>query len=145
VPAAAQNNELSNHERYRRLAQAARRTASRRTQRSKTATVERYLRSPAAREAVLLRSEDSCENDRCLGHPIERTDTGMAILEVDHVNDLGHGGDDTPETMIALCPNCHALKTRGRGRVELRRRLLQIARSRHKHFMQDQEALSVTP
>jgi 5-methylcytosine-specific restriction protein A len=33
--------------------------------------------------------------------------------------------------MIALCPNCHATKTRGRTREELRPVLLQAARNHH--------------
>jgi 5-methylcytosine-specific restriction protein A len=33
--------------------------------------------------------------------------------------------------MIALCPNCHAIKTRGRTRENLRQELLTVARQRH--------------
>ncbi|MFE4720410.1 HNH endonuclease [Streptomyces sp. NPDC056728] len=59
------------------------------------------------------------------------------MLEVDHVNDLGNGGADTPETMIALCPNCHALKARGRNRRQFRNTLLRIARQRHRAMAGD--------
>ncbi|MFF2250346.1 HNH endonuclease [Streptomyces sp. NPDC058142] len=126
---------LSDLDRYRQLAAAASRTASRRTQRSRRTEVDRYFRSPAAREAVIIRSGGTCENSTCLGHPIERTDAGAPILEVDHVNDLGNGGDDVPEIMIALCPNCHALKTRGSNRRQLRFALLRMARERHRAFL----------
>ncbi|MFB7576278.1 HNH endonuclease [Streptomyces sp. NPDC056165] len=95
----------------------------------------RYFRSPAAREAVIIRSGGTCENSTCLGHPTERTDAGAPILEVDHVNDLGNGGDDALEIMIALCPNCHALKTRGSNRRQLRIALLRMARERHRAFL----------
>ncbi|MFF8385703.1 HNH endonuclease [Streptomyces kanasensis] len=125
---------VDDHERYRRLSEAARRRAASRTERSKLTTVERYLRSTVARQAVLLRSGGHCENPSCLGHPLERTDTGAPILEVDHVKDLARGGQDTPETMIALCPNCHALKTRGEQRQQLRKVLLNVARQRHLDF-----------
>ncbi|SFS73271.1 HNH endonuclease signature motif containing protein [Streptomyces sp. ok210] len=128
---------LSGRERYRRLSAAAGRTASRRSARSHRTEVERYFRSPAARQAVILRSGGTCENPRCLGHPEELTDAGAPILEVDHVNDLGNGGGDIPETMIALCPNCHALKTRGRSRRELQAALLNVARERHRVFIED--------
>ncbi|WP_368857582.1 HNH endonuclease [Streptomyces sp. GbtcB7] len=57
------------------------------------------------------------------------------MLEVDHVNELGNGGDDIPEIMIALCPNCHALKTRGSNRRQLRTALHRIARQRHRAFL----------
>ena len=43
----------------------------------------------------------------------------------------GHGGPDYPGQMIALCPNCHAMKTRGRSREELRPVLLEAARQHH--------------
>jgi 5-methylcytosine-specific restriction protein A len=33
--------------------------------------------------------------------------------------------------MIALCPNCHAVKTRGRTRHELRSTFLEVALARH--------------
>ncbi|MEV8625618.1 HNH endonuclease [Streptomyces sp. NPDC051079] len=121
-------------EQYRRLTEAARRTEAKRTTRSKLTTVERFLRSAAARNAVILRSRGLCENPYCLGHPMERTDKGAPLLEVDHVNDISRGGADSPETMIALCPNCHALKTRGSGRKDLRRQLLKRARTLHQAF-----------
>jgi 5-methylcytosine-specific restriction protein A len=54
---------------------------------------------------------------------------------VDHVNELARGGQDIPDTMIALCPNCHALKTRGSNRQKLRRELLVVARTLHEAFM----------
>ena len=41
---------------------------------------------------------------------------GRPILEIDHVHDLALGGADDPAQMIALCPNCHAIKTRGTTR-----------------------------
>ncbi|UUU33646.1 HNH endonuclease [Streptomyces sp. CA-210063] len=137
VDSTAEPKPISAREKYKRLAAAARRTAAGRTRRSKLAQAERYLRSPAAREAVILRSEGHCENPSCLGHPLERTDAGAPILDVDHVKDLAGGGPDTPDTMIALCPNCHALKTRGKDRSELQKKLLAVARARHRAFMQE--------
>ncbi|WP_443059138.1 HNH endonuclease signature motif containing protein [Streptomyces sp. NBC_00496] len=59
------------------------------------------------------------------------------IIDVDHVKDLARGGPDVPEAMIALCPNCHALKTRGKYRGELQKKLLAVARTRHRAFMQE--------
>ncbi|MBJ6639883.1 HNH endonuclease [Streptomyces sp. DHE7-1] len=128
---------LSDRERYRRLSAAAGHTTSRRSARSRRTEVDRYFRSPAARQAVLLRSGGTCENPRCLGHPAELTDAGAPLLEVDHVHDLGSGGGDIPETMIALCPNCHALKTRGRNRRDLQAVLLRVARRRHHAFIKE--------
>lgn len=89
------------------------------------------IRAQDARLAVLLRSEGHCENPRCTGEIQDRTDKGNAILEVDHIHDLALGGPDDPSQMIALCPNCHAAKTRDRTREELRLILLAEAKQRH--------------
>ena len=93
------------------------------------------LRLPSARRAVLLRSEGHCESPRCTGEPQDITDAGNPILEVDHIHDLAKGGPDHPEQMIALCPNCHQIKTRGRTREQLRHELLTVARQRHEAIL----------
>jgi hypothetical protein len=89
------------------------------------------IRSQDARLAVLLRSEGHCENPRCTGEIQDRTDKGRAILEVDHIHDLALGGPDDPSQMIALCPNCHVIKTRGSTRHGLKKVFLEEARRRH--------------
>jgi len=89
------------------------------------------MRSQSARRAVLRRSGGHCENPGCTGDPQDITDAGHPILEVDHIQDLAKGGPDHPGQMIALCPNCHAIKTRGRTREKLRRELLTVALHRH--------------
>ena len=89
------------------------------------------VRSAEARQAVLLRSEGRCENPGCTGDIHDLTDGGDPILEIDHIHDLALGGPDDPAQMIALCPNCHAIKTRGRTRKELRALLMATARRRH--------------
>jgi len=94
-------------------------------------TASDLLRSKDARRAVLLRSGGRCENPGCAGDIQDRTDRGEPILEIDHVQDLALGSPDHPAQMIALCPNCHATKTRGRTREELRPVLLQAARNHH--------------
>jgi 5-methylcytosine-specific restriction protein A len=93
------------------------------------------LRLGSARRAVLLRSEGHCENPRCTGEAQDITDAGRPILEVDHIQDLALGGSDHPGQMIALCPNCHAIKTHGRTREQLRQELLTIARQRHTEIL----------
>jgi 5-methylcytosine-specific restriction protein A len=96
------------------------------------------VRSRDARRAVLLRSGGRCENPRCAGDVQDCTDRGEPILEIDHVQDLALGGPDRPAQMIALCPNCHATKTRGRTREELRPVLLQAARNHHFAMLEEQ-------
>ncbi|WP_354642925.1 HNH endonuclease [Kitasatospora camelliae] len=80
----------------------------------------RPVRIPQAREAVLLRCGGLCENPSCAGQPDDVTDDGRPLLEVDHIEEIAAGGRDHPEQMAALCPNCHAAKTRGRRRSQLR-------------------------
>jgi 5-methylcytosine-specific restriction protein A len=89
------------------------------------------VRSAAARQAVLLRSEGRCENPSCTGDVDDLTDSGDPILEIDHVHDLAQGGPDNPVQMIALCPNCHAIKTRGSTRERLHQMLFTVAKQRH--------------
>lgn len=92
---------------------------------------DRPGRSRAARYLVLGRSGGCCENPQCAGQPSDVTDRQQPILEVDHVVDLALGGRDHPSQMVALCPNCHAVKTRGRTREALREILLKVAAERH--------------
>lgn len=91
----------------------------------------RPVRILAAREAVLLRCGGRCENPDCGGQPSDVKDDGTAILEVDHLEEIAAGGRDHPEQMVALCPNCHAVKTHGRKREALRRLLAEVAAHAH--------------
>jgi hypothetical protein len=102
-------------------------------------------RSAAAREAVLLRSRGRCENPRCIGDVQDVTDSGAPILEGDHVRDLAKGGPDKPDQMIALCPNCHATKTRGRTREKLQRELFVVAEQRHRNLLHQPPPAETAP
>lgn len=92
---------------------------------------EQPVRSSAAVKAVLIRSAGHCENPVCTGQPNDVNKNGDPILEVDHVHDRAKWGRDHPIQMIALCPNCHAIKTRGRTGEQLTELLLSEARARH--------------
>jgi 5-methylcytosine-specific restriction enzyme A len=90
-----------------------------------------YQRSAAARRAVLIRSGGRCESSRCTGMPAEPGRRGQPILDVDHIHDLAKGGEDHPCNMVALCPNCHACKTRGRNVARWRQELTRAATQAH--------------
>lgn len=106
-------------------------------QRRKTGVVRAdYPRSIAAREAVLIRSAGKCESWCCTGMPPETNRRGDAILDVDHIIDLALGGEDHPRNMAALCPNCHASKTRGANRRKWRVELLKVTTEAHSKSMQ---------
>ncbi|MET8291128.1 HNH endonuclease signature motif containing protein [Streptomyces sp. NPDC005132] len=91
----------------------------------------RPVRIPEARKAVLERCEGLCENPGCTGQPDDVTDSNQALLEVDHVDEIAEGGRDHPRVMVALCPNCHAVKTRGRTRKQLTKILRGVAERAH--------------
>lgn len=90
------------------------------------------VRSRTARRAVLMRSSGMCENPDCPMPTLpDVSPTGEPLLEVDHIDDHAQGGRDHPKFMIALCPNCHTIKTRGRTGPELTERLRAAARRHH--------------
>lgn len=95
------------------------------------------VRSRDARRAVLLRSGGRCESPDCAGDIKDVTDNGDPILEIDHIQDLAQGGADDPVQMIALCPNCHRIKTLGRTREQLRQMLFTVAERRHQEMLAD--------
>ena len=68
-----------------------------------------------------------------IGFPREGGAERRTILTPAHDLALGGGGDD-PLQMIALCPNCHATKTRGTKRDELKPILLAEAKKRHERL-----------
>ncbi|OIK02632.1 HNH endonuclease [Streptomyces sp. MUSC 14] len=131
LDAEARDTTETDEDAYKRLAKAAEANAKRREQTKKPSLVDRFIRDPSARAAVIRRSGGNCESPQCAGHPKERTTAGEPILQVDHVQDLAKGGADLPSNMIALCPNCHALKTYGANKDKLRRLLAATARRLH--------------
>ncbi|MBF0724045.1 HNH endonuclease [Sanguibacter inulinus] len=90
-----------------------------------------YQRQYAARRAVLIRSDGQCESKRCTGMPPEPNRRGQPILDVDHIVELSQGGEDHPLNMVALCPNCHAAKTRGKHAKRWEKELSRIAAAAH--------------
>lgn len=70
----------------------------------KTRTQE-YSRSEKVKQYAKKRADGTCEG---CGDPAPFTSaTGDPYLHAHHVHELSDGGADTPETVIALCPNCH--------------------------------------
>ncbi|WP_086025987.1 HNH endonuclease signature motif containing protein [Streptomyces viridochromogenes] len=104
-----------------------------RDQRRADSTTVHRVRNPLVRKAVLRRSKGRCENPRCRNpEPVGYTDKGDPILEIDHVIEHAKGGRDHGSNTIALCPNCHALKTRGRDRHEFGAFLQGVAQRAHR-------------
>lgn len=89
------------------------------------------IRSAWARRAVLHRADGACENPGCTGQPDDEAAAGGPLLEVDHIVEIARGGRDHPSQMAALCPNCHAIRTRGMRMEELRAVLQRVIPKRH--------------
>jgi 5-methylcytosine-specific restriction endonuclease McrA len=70
-----------------------------------TTVGSRYQRAPAIRDYALARADGVCE---CCGGPAPfKKPAGEPYLEVHHVDELGEGGEDHPDKVVALCPVCH--------------------------------------
>jgi len=68
--------------------------------------VRQYERNPDVVAQTLIRANGSCELCEAPA-PFKRRSNGTPYLEVHHIVQLAHGGDDTVENAQALCPNCH--------------------------------------
>jgi 5-methylcytosine-specific restriction protein A len=70
------------------------------------ATCTVYRRNQDVVAEVLLRAKGMCE---VCGKPapFKRRTDDSPYLEVHHKVQLAHGGDDTVENALAVCPNCH--------------------------------------
>jgi hypothetical protein len=68
-------------------------------------TSQQYSRSREVRQYVMARADGVCEG--CEQPAPFRSKTGEPYLHAHHIFELATGGHDTPDTVIALCPNCH--------------------------------------
>jgi 5-methylcytosine-specific restriction endonuclease McrA len=64
-----------------------------------------YTRSEKVKKYAKARAGGICEG--CSEPAPFTSKTGSPYLHAHHVHELSEGGSDTPETVIALCPNCH--------------------------------------
>lgn len=88
--------------------------------------LRRYKRSREARDLVIARSKFKCEYTKCTGMPPDVDSQGKPILQVDHIKPLSEGGSDSPNNMIAICPNCHVAKTIGKNKTKIAKEFIQI-------------------
>jgi len=82
----------------------------------------RYSRSQKVREYVLRRADGECEG---CGEPAPfESKTGEPYLHAHHIYELSNSGQDSPQTVIALCPNCHYHVHHGQDGEEYNERLI---------------------
>ncbi len=72
---------------------------------SRPAVSQQYQRNPWVAEHARRRAKGCCE--LCQKPAPFSSPSGEPYLEVHHVHWLAHGGADTIENTVALCPNCH--------------------------------------
>ena len=85
-------------------------------------TTQQYTRSSAIRDYVMARAGGYCEG--CEQPAPFTSKTGQPYLHAHHVHELSEGGSDTPDTVIALCPNCHYRVHHGEDGDEYNRTLI---------------------
>jgi 5-methylcytosine-specific restriction enzyme A len=76
------------------------------------ARIKVYARNPDVVVEVLARASGNCELCKKPAPFLRKTD-GTPYLEVHHRNLLAHGGKDSVENAIAVCPNCHRQQHHG--------------------------------
>jgi len=80
-----------------------------------------YTRSQPIKDYIKARADGICEG---CDKPAPFTNKkGEPYLHAHHVHELSKGGSDTPDTVIALCPNCHYQVHHGEDGEEYNREL----------------------
>jgi len=68
------------------------------------------------RQDVFVRSEGQCENSFAARAPLSSKRCATKIFwgtfHLAHIISRGRGGSDTPENVLATCPDCHELDTK---------------------------------
>ena len=64
---------------------------------------------PATRTLVLHEAGYKCSNPAC---------RMVLTLDIHHLEYVSEGGGDSPDNLLALCPNCHSLHHRGHIPIE---------------------------
>lgn len=83
-------------------------------ERSNSSRGASYKRSPDVAAWVLGNANGICEY--CQQQAPFKRPNGQWYLEPHHVIRLADGGSDTPQNVVALCPNCHRLMHSGEER-----------------------------
>jgi 5-methylcytosine-specific restriction endonuclease McrA len=88
------------------------------------ATTEGFARRPDVKAWVLRVAAGTCE--LCRQPAPFVTGEGEPYLEHHHVQQLAHGGPDTVENSVAVCPNCHRQLHHAADRASSRNRLYEL-------------------
>jgi 5-methylcytosine-specific restriction protein A len=117
----------------RELFEAASESMERTSRTSTTSSGTTYNRSELPRKFALKSADGICQG--CGEKGPFYTNNGERFLEVHHLRRLSDGGPDRPENVIALCPNCHRKRHRGRNGDEFNEELIEKAEKRNKRLL----------
>lgn len=115
---------ISDDETLRKVAEEASSTDSA----SSTNSGRSYRTSKFVREYALDWADGYCQG--CEEEAPFMTSSGDPYLEVHHVFRRADGGPDHPDTVIALCPNCHSKRHYGRRGDQFNEKLIEKLRER---------------
>ena len=99
-------NEPDSNKDLTDLRRKAERAATENPARDTSATLgSAYQRSESIKQYAKTRADGKCEY--CGDQAPFDTPEGEPYLEVHHIDELGEGGEDSPDKVVALCPSCH--------------------------------------
>ena len=99
-------NEPDSNKDLTDLRRKAERAATENPARDTSATLgSAYQRSESIKQYAKTRADGKCEY--CADQAPFNTPEGEPYLEVHHIDELGEGGEDSPDKVVALCPSCH--------------------------------------
>lgn len=90
---------------------------------SRNSADTRYSRSRKVKEYVKARANGTCEG--CDKPAPFENKSGEPYLHAHHLHELSEEGADTPNSVIALCPNCHYRVHHGKDGEEYNQQLMQ--------------------
>lgn len=87
-----------------------------------------YHRSKAVKQYVKTRADGGCEG--CGESAPFTSKTGEPYIHSHHIHELSDDGSDTPDTVVALCPNCHCRVHHGADGDEYNQKLLEVVQEK---------------
>jgi 5-methylcytosine-specific restriction protein A len=124
---------LSKEELFEKAKQSSPRETSSSSGKSESSGSRSYPRSELVKEFALRHADGVCQG--CGNEAPFVDQSGEPFLEVHHLHRRADGGPDSPENVIALCPNCHRRRHHGRDGDEFNRRLIEKAEDRNNSFL----------
>lgn len=126
-------SSLSEEELFEKAKQSAPRATNSSSARSRSSETRSYPRSEVVKEFALRHADGECQG--CENNAPFVDESGDPFLEVHHLHRRADGGPDTPENVIALCPNCHRRRHHGRDGDEFNQQLIEKAEKRNREFL----------